>query len=83
MRISIVSGSGMKSTKDSVFKAKIKDVSGGEGGIRTREKQGLYAISSRARSSTPAPLQSKKQTGLGPDDSLALESGRIPAQNPV
>ena len=32
---------------------------GGEGGIRTREKQGLYAISSRARSSTPAPLQPK------------------------
>ena len=31
--------------------------SGGEGGIRTREKQGPYAISSRARSSTPAPLR--------------------------
>ena len=34
MRILVVSGSRMKSTKDSAFKAKMKHASGGEGGIR-------------------------------------------------
>ena len=35
MRILVVVSSGMKSAKGSVFKVKMKDVAGGEGGIRT------------------------------------------------
>ena len=37
MRILVISGPRMKSTEDSVFKAKMKDVSGGGNGIRTHE----------------------------------------------
>ena len=38
MRILVVSGSGLTSTKDSIFEVRMKGVPGGEGGIRTREK---------------------------------------------
>ena len=56
MRISIVSGSRMKSTGDSVFKAKMKDVSGGGGGIRThepREELAVFKTAAIVHSATP------------------------------
>ena len=56
MRILVVSGSRMKSTKDSVCKAKVKDVCGGGGGIRTHEPRKELAVFKTAaidRSATP------------------------------
>ena len=55
MRILVVSGLGMKSTGDSVFKAKMEDVSGGEGGIRTHDEIApilVFETSALSRSAT-------------------------------
>ena len=68
MRILVVSGLHMKSTKDSVCKAKMKDVTGGEGGIRTHDEIApilVFETSALNRSATSPGRYTSISPGYG------------------